>query len=119
MPKNKRYILKYPGIGDLRVDAYIDCGPIIEAVSIHDDGEKFDHISLPSNCIIIDQEPPFELADFLAEEATNEARIRNVRRTRKAIQAQADKQLEELPEIMAKQIVDAINEDKKEPEGYR
>jgi hypothetical protein len=111
---DKRYILKYPGVGDMRVDAYIACGSIIEAVSIHDDGIGFDHISMPADCIIIDQTPPMSLADFLLEEVECEERVKNVRKTRKQIQEMADKEIEELPKKMM-----AETPPEYEPEGYR
>jgi hypothetical protein len=116
--KSKRYIIKYPGCTDLRVDAYIDCGSVIEAVSIHEDDEGFDHISLPANCIIIDQRPPMSLSDFLAEEAECERRVKNIRKTRKQIQDMADKQMEDLPDKMAQAIEDVVVQEE-EPEGYR
>jgi hypothetical protein len=114
--KTKRYVIKYPGIGDLRVDAYIACGSIIEAVSIHDDGIGFDHISIPADCIIIDQNPSILLSEFLAEEAECELRVKNVRKTRKQIQEIADKEIAELPTKMMEEDV-VIQEE--EPEGYR
>ena len=119
MPKkSKRYIIKYPGCADLRVDAYINCGSIIEAVSIHDDGEGFDHVSLPADCIIIDQCPPIVLSEFLMEEQECENRVKNIRKTRKQIQDMADKQMEDLPTKMAQAIEDVVIQEE-EPEGYR
>jgi hypothetical protein len=118
LAKNKRYIIKYPGIDALRVDAYIDCGSIIEAVSIHDDEVGFDHISIPADCIIIDQKPPMSLSEFLAEEAECELRVKNIRKTRKQIQSMADKHIEDLPDRMAHAIEDVVIQEE-EPEGYR
>jgi hypothetical protein len=119
LAKNKRYIIKYPGIDDLRVDAYISCdGFVIEAISIHDDGKGFDHLSIPADCIIIDRNPPMLLEDFLAEERECETRVKNIRKTRKQIQDMADKQMEDLPNKMAQAIEDVVIQEE-EPEGYR
>lgn len=99
----------------MRADAYIDCGSIIEAVSIHDDGIGFDHISIPAGCVIIDQIPPMSLAEFLVEEAECELRVKNIRNTRKQIMNMADKKIADLPKILEEDI----SQEEPEPEGYR
>lgn len=108
-------------MNDIHADAYIDCGSVIEAIYIEKDGKTFKHYSIPSyDAIIVDHSPVMELEDFLREESETEERIKKIRVTRKLIQAQADKTLDELPDKLTQAAQeDPIEEKKEHVEGYR
>lgn len=118
--KLKRYIIRVAGMDNICADAYIDCGSVLEAVSIKENG-TFVHYSIPSHqAVVVDHNPKLPLDEFLEEERLAEERIGNVRKAKKQIQNIADKNLEELPAKISAQSAppdDTTAEDI--VEGYR